>query len=195
MFEQYEHDFQAEARDISKSISHASTYSQDPYERLSEYKKVEAKLSEVQDLIKSMEIEVRSQDDPGVKREMTAQLDSHKKTFAALKKDCSEVTPPPPLRATPSSATNTPVLTHAVASIRPSRQTSPTPSWAVTRAHSVMKWWNSEPASSQQTNAYEVRATASGSPWKSLQRRSRLPWRSVMSCFGIEKPSKVPTAR
>ena len=90
VFESYEDEFEGLARDIAKKISHASTYETNPNEKLDELNFLKMKLAQLKDLTKQMDIEVRGQEDAGMKRELSEKAAQHKATLASLQKDHTE---------------------------------------------------------------------------------------------------------
>ncbi|CAM9779724.1 unnamed protein product, partial [Phaeothamnion confervicola] len=60
IFEAYDEEYVALTRDISKSISHVTTYETDPEKKRGQLRHIDALLGQADDLIKQMEIEVRS---------------------------------------------------------------------------------------------------------------------------------------
>ena len=71
IFDAYEDEFSGLARDISAKLSHASTYEDTHDDRLRVIVQASSILAQASDLVKQMEVEVRSETDPGSKRAMT----------------------------------------------------------------------------------------------------------------------------
>jgi len=91
IFDAYDDDFNGLARDISSKLSHASTYEESHEKKLQELRRASQILTQAQDLIKQMDVEVRSETDPGTKKSMNEKVGEYRKTLAALRRDHDEL--------------------------------------------------------------------------------------------------------
>jgi hypothetical protein len=70
IFDALDDEFTALARDVSRIMSHANNYEDSHEKKLKELVNAEGVLNQASELIKSMEVELRSQEDAAVKRDM-----------------------------------------------------------------------------------------------------------------------------
>lgn len=90
VFEANEEEFLGVCRQCSKAISQASTYENDADKKLDLLNNVSRDLGQAKDLIRQMEVEVRSQDSAAAKRALADKVSSHKQTLSALQRDYDE---------------------------------------------------------------------------------------------------------
>eukprot|EP00968_Pinguiococcus_pyrenoidosus_P001054 scaffold48_cov311-Pinguiococcus_pyrenoidosus.AAC.249 len=86
IFDAYDEEFQSLSGDISSKISLYSNYEDDAATQLSTMNAVEALLKQAGDLLKQMEIEVRSLPAPQ-RRALQEKVKNYRKTLRALEKD------------------------------------------------------------------------------------------------------------
>jgi predicted nucleic acid-binding Zn-ribbon protein len=91
IFDAYDDEFTSLAREVSSTMSHVNTYEESHEKKLKELKKANDILSHANELVKSMEIEVRSQEDAGTKRDMKEKVTEYKKTLSSLRRDYEEL--------------------------------------------------------------------------------------------------------
>jgi hypothetical protein len=87
VFEGYDAEFRALTSDISTKISEATMYADEPESRESTLRMASALLSQVDDLVKQMDIEARSSEESGERRALGKKVAAYKKTLASLRRD------------------------------------------------------------------------------------------------------------
>eukprot|EP00903_Cladosiphon_okamuranus_P018153 g16703.t3 len=87
IFEAYDEEFLALTQDIGTNISHLSTYETDAVKKRTQLTHVDALVGQAGDLLKQMEIEVRSTTNPATKKELQGKMSSYKKTLQSLRGD------------------------------------------------------------------------------------------------------------
>jgi hypothetical protein len=89
-FEAYDDEFTGLCRDIGARISHASSYEDCADERLKLLSAANSIISQAADLVKQMQIEVRSEEDAGTRRSMNEKVVQYQQTLARLRRDYEE---------------------------------------------------------------------------------------------------------
>jgi hypothetical protein len=87
IFDAYHDEFAAVTGDISRQISHVISYDPDPKARRNQLRQADAMIGQANDLLKQMEIEVRSTADKGTKADLQSKVASYKKTLTSLRRD------------------------------------------------------------------------------------------------------------
>eukprot|EP00904_Undaria_pinnatifida_P004519 jgi/Undpi1/14068/HiC_scaffold_9.g03719.m1 len=87
IFDAYDEEFLALTQDIGNNISHLATYETDSVKKRTQLTHVDALIGQAGDLLKQMEIEVRSTQDASTKKELAGKISSYKKTLQSLRGD------------------------------------------------------------------------------------------------------------
>ncbi|CAM9594337.1 unnamed protein product [Chrysoparadoxa australica] len=87
IFDSYNEEFRALSSEIAKGISHATTYETEAVAKRTELRKVDALLGQASDLIKQMDVEVRSASDVPTKKDLQAKVATYKQSLSRLKSD------------------------------------------------------------------------------------------------------------
>ncbi|CAM9499337.1 unnamed protein product [Ectocarpus sp. 6 AP-2014] len=87
IFEAHDEEFLALTQDISNNISHLNTYETDAGKKRTQLTHIDALVGQAGDLLKQMEIEVRSTQDAASKKELQGKIASYKKTLQSLRGD------------------------------------------------------------------------------------------------------------
>eukprot|EP00752_Nemacystus_decipiens_P006170 g5567.t1 len=87
IFEAYDEEFLALTQDIGTNISHLTTYETDAVKKRTQLTHVDALVGQAGDLLKQMEIEVRSTPNAATKKELQGKMSSYKKTLQSLRGD------------------------------------------------------------------------------------------------------------
>ncbi len=91
IFDAYDEEFAAVTGEISRQISHVRTYEEDDQIRRNILRSLDAQLGQALDLMKQMEVEVRSTENPHEKCALHDRVLSYKKTMLSLRGDFQEV--------------------------------------------------------------------------------------------------------
>mmetsp|Transcript_11605 Transcript_11605/g.11627 ORF Transcript_11605/g.11627 Transcript_11605/m.11627 type:complete len:213 (+) Transcript_11605:89-727(+) len=86
IFEAYDQEFNALSQDIGKNISELRTYTTNPDKSVTLIRQVDALLSQAAELMKQMEVEVRSQD-PATRKVLSDKVAQYKRSLGSLKSD------------------------------------------------------------------------------------------------------------
>ncbi|KAG5185411.1 soluble NSF attachment protein receptor [Tribonema minus] len=87
IFESYHEEFVTLTTDLSRNISHASTYETNPAARSGQLRQANVLLGQADDLLKQMEVEARSTPDAPTRRDLQAKVASYKKSLASVRRD------------------------------------------------------------------------------------------------------------
>eukprot|EP00611_Tribonema_gayanum_P010923 TRINITY_DN21026_c0_g1_i1.p1 TRINITY_DN21026_c0_g1~~TRINITY_DN21026_c0_g1_i1.p1 ORF type:complete len:221 (-),score=36.92 TRINITY_DN21026_c0_g1_i1:872-1534(-) len=87
IFESYHEEFVTLTTDLSRNISHASTYETNPAARSGQLRQANVLLGQADDLLKQMEVEARSTPDAPIRRDLQAKVASYKKSLASVRRD------------------------------------------------------------------------------------------------------------
>ena len=74
MFDTYREEFVSLTTEISRNISHATTYENDPTVKLGQLRKTQGMMGQAEDLLKQMEIETRSTVDREAQKEFQTKV-------------------------------------------------------------------------------------------------------------------------
>ncbi len=91
IFDAYDEEFAAVTGEISRQIFHVRTYEEDDRTRQNILRSLDAQLGQALDLMKQMEVEVRSTENPHEKCTLHDRVLSYKKTMLSLRGDFQEV--------------------------------------------------------------------------------------------------------
>lgn len=86
IFDAYDSEFSALSQDISKNISEYRTYSSNPEKSSNLVKHVDALLIQAGDLVKQMEVEIRSHDS-ATRKVLSEKITQYKKSLSSLRSD------------------------------------------------------------------------------------------------------------
>lgn len=86
IFEAYDQEFNSLSQDISNNVSELRNYSTNAEKSSSLTRHIEALLSQASDLMKQMQVEVRSHD-PATRKVLTDKVSQYKKTLESLRTD------------------------------------------------------------------------------------------------------------
>lgn len=86
IFEAYDTEFNSLSKDINKNISEYRNYNSNPDKASNLVRHIDALLSQSTELVKQMEVEVRSHD-PATRKVLTEKVSQYKKSLNALKSD------------------------------------------------------------------------------------------------------------
>mmetsp|Transcript_30147 Transcript_30147/g.39711 ORF Transcript_30147/g.39711 Transcript_30147/m.39711 type:complete len:217 (-) Transcript_30147:154-804(-) len=87
VFDTYNEEFTTVSADISKTISDVTNYESDQSKKMELLRNVDVMLVSASDLVKQMEIEVRSQSDAATKRDLQNKVGNFKKALNSLQGD------------------------------------------------------------------------------------------------------------
>jgi hypothetical protein len=87
LFDAYDDEFTGLCRDISSRLSHANSYEDSADERGRLLSAANSIIAQAADLIKQMQIETRSEEDPGTRRSMNEKVIQFQGTLARLRQD------------------------------------------------------------------------------------------------------------
>jgi Vesicle transport v-SNARE protein N-terminus len=74
MFESYHEEFVTLSTDLSRTISHASTYESNPTARSTQLRQANALIGQADDLLKQMEVEARSSSDAITRKDLQGKV-------------------------------------------------------------------------------------------------------------------------
>lgn len=86
IFDAYDQEYNVHCQEIRNNISEYRTYNSNPEKSSGLGRQVEAILSQAAELLKQMEVEVRSQD-PATRKVLTEKVGQYKKTLSSLRSD------------------------------------------------------------------------------------------------------------